>query len=201
MLWWARVSSRNCQPQHRKGWQFSLRKIRFRQVDLPLFPKAKRKGVHVMLTMTIRPARSGDWTQLEPLIDGLCRVHGDKSGLTRRQFDMWVCRDSAPMTVLVAETEGGIIAGYVSGFALHEFHAGLTHFSIENLYVIEPMRRKRIGESLLLSIIEVARKKHEACRIRIAAESWNDTALGLYRELGFIENAAQRPTTRLFREM
>lgn len=154
-----------------------------------------------MLTIRIRAARSGDWAQLEPLVAGICRAHGDQYGLKRQQFDAWVCADHAPMIVLVAETPEGILAGYVAGFAVHEFHSGKTNFNIENLFVAKPFRRKRIGEALMISIMRAAREKYDTNGIRISAENWNENALTLYRQLGFSEPQHGRPSTRLFKEI
>jgi hypothetical protein len=73
----------------------------------------------MMTNIRIRPARSGDWAQLEILVAGICQFHGDTHGLTRSQFDNFAIGDHAPVTVLVAESEDGILAGFVAGFAIY----------------------------------------------------------------------------------
>jgi len=156
---------------------------------------------YIMLAIKIRPARSGDWAQLETLIAGLCRHHGDQYGLTRKQFDSLVCVPNAPVTVLVAETAEGLLAGYVCGFAIYEFHSGTTKFRIQNLFVAEPFRRHRIGEALLLSIQREARKKHNAQGFGIGVENWNSAALSLYKQLGFAENERSKNSTLLVRNI
>lgn len=154
-----------------------------------------------MLNIRIRNARSGDWAQLELLIAGLCQAHGDKHGITRKVFDDMVCRESAPVTLLVAETQEGILAGYVCGFAMYEFHSGRTKFRIQNLFVAEKFRRNRIGEALLLTIQNEAREKLGAIAFGIGVENWNTAALSLYKQLGFVENEYAKTSTILVREM
>lgn len=154
-----------------------------------------------MLSIRIRAARSGDWSQLEPLIAGLCKAHGDQHGITRKQFDNMVCRDNAPVLLLVAETPEGILTGYVCGFAMYEFHSGRTKFRIQNIFVAEPFRRNRIGEALLLSIQREAREKLDAVAFGIGVENWNSAALSLYKQLGFVENDYAKTSTLLNREI
>ncbi len=153
-----------------------------------------------MLNIRIRNARSGDWAQLELLIAGLCQAHGDKHGITRKSFDDMVCSENAPVTLLVAETQEGVLAGYVCGFAIYEFHSGITKFRIQNLFVAEEFRRNRIGEALLLTIQNEAKDKHNAQGFGIYAENWNTAALNLYKQLGFKESDSQRKSTGLVRE-
>ncbi|OIN86873.1 MAG: hypothetical protein AUJ12_04490 [Alphaproteobacteria bacterium CG1_02_46_17] len=154
-----------------------------------------------MLTIKIRTARSGDWSQLEPLIAGLCQVHGDKHGITRKQFDDMVCRSNAPVILLVAETPEGILTGYVCGFMMYEFHSGKNRFRIQNLFVAEPFRRNRIGEALLLSIQREAREKLHAQGFGIGVENWNDAVLTLYKQMGFSENENAKNSTMLIRNI
>ncbi|HNQ91683.1 MAG TPA: N-acetyltransferase [Alphaproteobacteria bacterium] len=153
-----------------------------------------------MLAVRIRAARSGDWAKLKTLVAGICRAHGDAHALTRKDFDRMVCMDNAPVTVMVAETAEGVLAGYVAGFVMYEFHMGQTNFYIQNLFVAEEFRRQRVGEILMLAIMKEAREKFTANAIRIGAEEDNANALSLYRQLGFLENEQGKKTVRLIRE-
>ena len=67
----------------------------------------------MVTNIKIRPVRSGDWLKFETLVAGICAFHGNKHGLTRSQFDDFATRENAPVTVLVAETEDSILAGFV----------------------------------------------------------------------------------------
>ncbi len=140
-----------------------------------------------MTNIRIRPVRSGDWSQFEILVAGICNFHGDQHGLTRAQFDSYAIGDNAPVTVMVAETEDGILAGFVAGFPVYNFHAGKTIFEIQNLFVSEQFRRQRIGEVLMMSIMQAARRKDHAASFKLGALNWNETALEFYKQLGFIE--------------
>ncbi len=141
----------------------------------------------MMTNIRIRPVRSGDWSQFETLVAGICQFHGDQHGLTRAQFDSFAIGENAPVTVLVAETEDGILAGFVAGFPVYNFHDGRTIFDIQNLFVAEPFRRQRIGEVLMMSIMQIARRKVEAAAFRLGTLNWNATALEFYKQLGFAE--------------
>lgn len=135
----------------------------------------------------IRPVRSGDWSQFEGLVAGICRFHGDVHGLTRSQFDDFATRENAPVTVLVAETENGILAGFVAGFAVYSFQSGKTIFDIQNLYVAEEFRRQRIGEVLMMSIMQTAKRKLGVSAFKLGTLNWNQAALEFYKQLGFSE--------------
>lgn len=149
----------------------------------------------------IRPVRSGDWAQFENLIAGICRYHGDTHGLTRVQFDKMAVGMNAPVTTLVAETTDGTLAGFVAGFTVFHFHQGERCFEIQNLYVAENFRRQRIGEVLMLNIIDTAKHKHGAAKFKIGALNWNETAVQFYKQLGFNENTHSKDTIRLTKEV
>lgn len=153
-----------------------------------------------MTNIRIRQARSGDWSKLEILVAGLCRYHGDQHKLTRTQFDSMAIGDDAPVTVLVAETEDGILAGFVAGFHLYRFEAGMVVFEIQNLFVAEEFRRQRIGEVLMISIMAEARRKKDAKAFALGALNWNDAAIEFYKQMGFAANPKSGDTTRLIRK-
>ena len=142
---------------------------------------------HIKTKIKIRPVRSGDWAQFEMLVAGICGFHGDTHGLTRAQFDSYAIGENAPVTVMVAETEDGILAGFVAGFPVYHFHEGKTIFEIQNLFVAEPFRRQRIGEVLMIYIMQSARRKDNAASFKLGALNWNETALEFYKQLGFKE--------------
>jgi GNAT superfamily N-acetyltransferase len=155
----------------------------------------------MMIHIRIRPARSGDWSQFEPLVAGLCQFHGDQHGLTRAQFDDFTTRDDAPVTTLVAETESGILAGFAAGFATYDFHNGQTAFEIHDLFVAETFRRQRIGEILMTSIMQAARRKHGDVSFKLGAVNWNAPAIEFYKQLGFEQRAPTHDTIRLVRQL
>ena len=147
----------------------------------------------------IRPVISSDWAQFETLIAGICRYHGDNHGLTRATFDQMAVGDSAPVLALVAETEDGILAGFAAGYPVFHFQKGERCFEIQNLYVAEAFRRQRIGEVLMLTLMQHARRRCAATTFKIGALNWNKEALAFYKQLGFNENTHSKETVRLFR--
>jgi ribosomal protein S18 acetylase RimI-like enzyme len=154
-----------------------------------------------MTAIKIRPVRSGDWAQFEGLVAGICLFHGDQPGLTRARFDMLACGEKAPILTLVAETEEGILAGFVAGFPVFEFQQGKTGFQVQNLFVAENFRRERIGEVLMLSIMQQARRKFGVETVKLGAQDWNEGAINFYKQLGFAENNNAKKDVRLIREM
>lgn len=148
----------------------------------------------------IRPVRSGDWAKLETLVSGICRFHGDTHKLTREQFDNLAIGENAPMTVLVAETEHGILAGFVAGYAIYAFESGKTAFEIQNLFVAEEFRRQRIGEILMISIMQSARHKLGEVGFRLGSLDWNKAAIEFYKQMGFEPNLKHVNTVRLMKE-
>lgn len=153
------------------------------------------------IAIKIRPVRSGDWVKFETLVAGICGHHGDKHGLTRRQFDMLAIGDDAPVTVLVAETVEGILAGYVAGQPHFRFQQGVVGFDIQNLYVAPELRRNRSGEVLMITIIQTAQKRHGATTFKLGAQAWNADAIAFYRQLGFNEKYRTKETIFLNRDV
>lgn len=153
-----------------------------------------------MTPIRIRPARSGDWAQLETLVAGICRYHGDKHALTRAQFDDFATQENAPVTVLVAETEEGVLTGFVAGFPIYSFQAGKTIFEIQNLYVAKEFRRQRMGEVLMMSIMQTARRRYGNVSFKLGALNWNKAALAFYHEMGFTTKTTSDDTIKLIRE-
>lgn len=153
------------------------------------------------IPINIRAVRSGDWAKLETLVAGICRAHGETHGLTRATFDAFAVGPQAPMTVLVAETEQGILAGYVAGHPVYAFQEGVIVFEIQNIYVAPEFRRNRIGEVLMIRIIQDAVRKHGATRIKLGARAWNREAIEFYKQLGFSESTQSKETVRLSREV
>jgi ribosomal protein S18 acetylase RimI-like enzyme len=154
----------------------------------------------MVTNIKIRPVRSGDWLKFETLVAGICAFHGNKHGLTRSQFDDFATRENAPVTVLVAETEDSILAGFVAGFPNYSFQAGKTIFEIQNLYVAEEFRRQRIGEVLMMNIMQSARRKCGEVTFKLGARGWNEGALEFYKQLGFIPSPNSRETVKLIRD-
>lgn len=153
------------------------------------------------IPINIRAVRSGDWVKFETLVAGICRAHGDTHGLTRTTFDALAVGPQAPMMVLVAETEQGILTGYVAGHPVYAFQEGRTVFEIQNIYVAPEFRRNRIGEVLMIRIIQDALRRYRATRVKLGARAWNREALAFYKQLGFSESTQSKDTVRLSREV
>lgn len=152
------------------------------------------------VAIKIRPVRSGDWTRFEQLVAGICQYHGDTHGLTRTVFDTMAIGNAAPVITLVAETDDGQLVGFAAGFPVYNFHMGVIGFEIHNLFVAEAFRRQRIGEVLMISIIQAAKQKHNATRFKIGAQSWNAGAIEFYKQLGFNESTQSKETVSLVKQ-
>lgn len=141
----------------------------------------------MVIPIKVRLVRSDDWSQFETLVAGICAFHGDKHGLNRAQFDHFAIGENAPVLVMVAETEDRILAGFVAGFPIYSFQSGQTIFDIQNLFVTERFRRQRIGEVLMISLMQSARHRFGATSFKLGALNWNKAALEFYKQLGFSE--------------
>ena len=154
----------------------------------------------MMTNIRIRPVGSGDWAQFETLVAGICNFHGDTHGLTRAQFDDFATRENAPVTVMVAETEEKALVGFIAGFAIYSFQEGRANFEIQNLFVAEDFRRQRIGEILMINIMQFARRRHGPVTFRLGALNWNAAALEFYKQFGFAPNPKAQDTTILIKQ-
>lgn len=155
-----------------------------------------------MIPIRIRPVRSDDWSQFETLVSSITEFHKETHGLTQARFEELTCGHQEPRVLaLVAETEDGSLAGYVCGFPIFSFHKGRAGFQVDNLYVSSSFRRNRIGEALMLAVIERAKEIYRAEVFKLGVLDWNTAAIDLYKQLGFEEATKDPKHIQFKREM
>lgn len=82
----------------------------------------------------------------------------------------------------VAESDSKEIVGYVVYFFAYYTWFGKSLY-MDDLYVKEEYRGKRIGRSLIDAVIDFA-KKEDCHKLRWQVSSWNESAIGFYKNLG-----------------
>jgi putative acetyltransferase len=83
--------------------------------------------------------------------------------------------------ILFAEGEGGVIHGVVAMRALDPFTA-----EMKRLYVRPPAQGTGLGRALAEAVIDTARR-HGYSRLRLDTLPFMESAIVLYRRLGFVE--------------
>lgn len=106
---------------------------------------------------------------------------------TKDDSDMedWFDKHQGRYTVLVAEKENGIIAGWASinQYNQREAYNGVGELSI---YIHREDRGKKIGQALLSELEEKA-KGNNFYKIVLFTFTFNQSGLGLYTKMGFRE--------------
>lgn len=82
----------------------------------------------------------------------------------------------------VAESDSKEIVGYVVYFFAYYTWIGKSLY-MDDLYVKEAFRGKRIGRSLIDAVIDFA-KKEDCHKLRWQVSNWNESAIGFYKNLG-----------------
>jgi GNAT superfamily N-acetyltransferase len=136
----------------------------------------------------VRIANTGDINDIYDLIVANSKYHSqekyvltDKKELKKSGFGR-----SSKFGVLLAECEGRI-AGYVSytwGYSIWE---GATYMNIDDLFVWEEYRGKKVGEALIQNAKKVC-KARGVYRLKWEVEQNNLKAINVYERLGVVIN-------------
>lgn len=132
------------------------------------------------MKITIRKATEKDFSSIFSLIKELALFERAPEKVTNSVEQMNEEKDL--FECFVAETDSKEIIGIALYFFAYYTWVGKTLY-LEDFYVKETYRGKKIGIALLKKVIEVA--KQENCkRVRWQVLNWNKTAIDFYKEFG-----------------
>jgi GNAT superfamily N-acetyltransferase len=97
---------------------------------------------------------------------------------------------------LVAEIDSKEIVGYVVHFFAYYTWFGKSLY-MDDLYVKEEYRGKGVGRSLIDAVIDFA-KKENCHKLRWQVSSWNESAIGFYKNLGATIDDVERNCDLIF---
>ena len=132
--------------------------------------------------LSIRPAHAGDVSALNALIRELAEFEHLPVSVT----DAALLRDGfgerPRFRALMAEWDGNP-AGYAFFFDYYSTFEGCAGIFLEDIYVRERFRGKKIGSALLARVAAIA--KEEKCfGVRWQVLDWNTPAIQFYRKIG-----------------
>jgi GNAT superfamily N-acetyltransferase len=132
--------------------------------------------------LSIRPAHAGDVSALNALIRELAEFEHLPVSVT----DAALLRDGfgerPRFRALMAEWDGKP-AGYAFFFDYYSTFEGCAGIFLEDIYVRERFRGKKIGSALLARVAAIA--KEEKCfGVRWQVLDWNTPAIEFYRKIG-----------------
>jgi len=134
------------------------------------------------MQITIRKACENDFPSILALIKELALFEKAPEKVTNSVGQMEEEKDF--FHCYVAETAEKEIAGIALYFFAYYTWVGKSLY-LDDLYVREAFRGKKIGTKLLKKIIEIA--KEENCkRVRWQVLDWNTPAIDMYRKCGAI---------------
>ena len=130
--------------------------------------------------MKIRKANENDFTSILELIKELAKYEKAASKVTNTVEQMK--QEQNFFAAFVAETEHKEIVGFALYFFAYYTWVGKSLY-LDDIYVKEAYRRKKIGTKLLKKIFETAR--NEKCnRVRWQVLNWNTNAIEMYKKAG-----------------
>ena len=132
------------------------------------------------MNITIRKATEKDFSAILSLIKELAHFEKAPEKVSNSVEQMNEEKDF--FRCFVAETEEKEIVGIALYFFAYYTWIGKSLY-LDDLYVKEAYRGKKIGADLLKKVIEVA--KQENCkRVRWQVLNWNKPAIDFYKEFG-----------------
>jgi GNAT superfamily N-acetyltransferase len=132
--------------------------------------------------LSIRPARAADVPALNTLIHEFAEferlpIAATEAGLLRDGFS-----ESPKFRVLMAEWNDQP-AGYALFFDYYSSFEGRAGLFLEDIYVRDQYRGKRIGKGLLARVALIA-KEQNCFGVRWQVLDWNTPAIEFYQRLG-----------------
>src|SRR5262245_38073162 len=153
--------------------------------DGPRLPLKRRIVFHwgSMNTILIRQAVLSDIEELAPLLDQYRQFYGRESDLqAAREF--LLARFNHGESVLFIAYEAGIPAGFVQLYPSFSSASLARTFILNDLFVIENCRRKKVGALLLEAAADFA-KSLGAGRLTLSTALTNKPAQALYESAGW----------------
>jgi len=132
------------------------------------------------MNFIIRKATESDFDSIFSLVYGLAVFQGTPERIVNSVDQMK--EEKQYFQSYVAETSDGEIIGMASYFFAYYTWVGKSLF-LDDLFVKESHRGKKVGTELLKKIFEVA--ADENCkRVRWLVSKWNKNAINFYRKIG-----------------
>lgn len=131
------------------------------------------------MNITIRKANEEDFTKIITLIKELAIFEKAPEGVTNSVEQMKAEKDF--FGCHVAEHDNEIIGIAIYFFAYYTW-VGKSLY-LDDLYVKEDFRGRKVGTKLLKKVFEVA-KKENCKRVRWQVLNWNNPAIALYEKCG-----------------
>jgi L-phenylalanine/L-methionine N-acetyltransferase len=148
------------------------------------------------MSFAVRHAEPGDAAALKQLGDAvasepegwLATLNGWRSASDERRY-LRAVRRYPHAAVLVAEAEDGRVVGRLS--IARDQHPSSRHVADVGLMVDAAYRRRGIGRALLEAAVEWARTA-EIRKLELHVFPWNEAAIRLYEEFGFVREGLRK---------
>jgi GNAT superfamily N-acetyltransferase len=132
--------------------------------------------------LSIRPAKASDTSLLVSFINELANFEHLPATVTEADLLRDGFGERPKFRVLVAEWNGDP-AGYAFFFDYYSTFEGRPGIFLEDLYVREQYRGKKIGKALLAEVAMIAQVEN-CFGVRWQVLDWNKPAIEFYRQIG-----------------
>jgi GNAT superfamily N-acetyltransferase len=132
--------------------------------------------------LSIRPAKASDTSLLVSLINELADFEHLPATVTEAALLRDGFGERPKFRVLVAEWNGDP-AGYAFFFDYYSTFEGRPGIFLEDIYVREQYRGKKIGKALLAEVAMIAQVEN-CFGVRWQVLDWNNPAIEFYRQIG-----------------
>jgi len=118
------------------------------------------------------------------LIEGLARYEDDAppDDAAKRRLEIDALSTNPPFNAFVAYL-GNRPVGYIIHYYTYSTYDGKRIFFLEDIFVVERVRKKGVGKELFRYCLEEA-KKQGCCELQWAVLTWNEDAIGFYERMG-----------------
>ena len=139
-----------------------------------------------MAGITVRPMRRGDLAAVADMIRALSDHHGDFSRLSTASLARDALGRDPWVRIVVAEAEGGVLAGYMALTRLAWLQYGDRGMEIYHLFVQPGWRGRGVGRALIAEA--KARAQGAGCvELKVGTHPANRAAMDYYLSQGFEE--------------
>lgn len=141
------------------------------------------------MTTTIRRATLDDLDRVAPLFDAYRQFYGQTADLARARDFLRERMERHQSVVILAELDGEIL-GFTQLYPMYSSVQTAPIFILNDLFVVERVRRCGVGR-LLLDSASVAAAAAGGARLMLETAQDNDAARALYRAAGWQEDHSQ----------